>query len=110
MGQLLLLNTRSLVITGGAAGIGRAVACMCAARGDRVIKLDRDESAAEQTSYDAPKLGAAGSIGWVCDVRYEDQVGRPREKVAARFGVPGAMFADDGIDIGGFIHEMPLEI
>jgi NAD(P)-dependent dehydrogenase (short-subunit alcohol dehydrogenase family) len=97
------------VITGGAAGIGRAVACLCAARGDRVTVLDRDEAAVAQTSQDALKLGAAGAIGLVCDVRCEDQVERALELSAERFGAPYAVFANAGVDIGGLIHELPLE-
>ena len=104
------MNTRTVVITGGAAGIGRAVAFQCATRGDSVTILDRDGSAAEQTSHGALKLGAAGAMGLVCDVRYEDQVERALEKSADRFGVPCGVFANAGIDIGGLVHELSLDI
>jgi NAD(P)-dependent dehydrogenase (short-subunit alcohol dehydrogenase family) len=110
MAQNISPDARTVVITGGGTGIGRAVACLCAARGDRVTVLDRDQSAAEQTSCDALKLGAAGAIALVCDVRFEDQVERALEKSAEQFGVPSALLANAGIDIGGLIHELPLEI
>ncbi len=97
------------MITGGAAGIGKAVACLCAARGDRVAILDRDRAAAEQAASEALKLGASGALGLLCDVRFEDQVEHALEKSAEQFGPPHAVLANAAIDIGGWIHELPLE-
>jgi NAD(P)-dependent dehydrogenase (short-subunit alcohol dehydrogenase family) len=103
------MNPRTVVITGGAAGIGRAVACLCAERGDCVTILDRDEPGALEAASEAMKLGAQGALGLGCDVRCEDQVEQALEKSAERFGPPYALFANAGIDIGGFIHELALE-
>ena len=100
---------RTVVITGGGSGIGRAVACLCAARGNRVTVLDRNQSAAEEAAQEALELGAAGALALVCDVRYEDQVERSLQTSLDRFGVPSALLANAGIDIGGLIHELPLE-
>jgi NAD(P)-dependent dehydrogenase (short-subunit alcohol dehydrogenase family) len=97
------------VITGGAAGIGRAVASICAARGDCVAILDRDEPAATEAAREAMKLGAQDALALGCDVRDENQVERAFVKSAERFGAPHALFANAGIDIGGWIHELPLE-
>jgi NAD(P)-dependent dehydrogenase (short-subunit alcohol dehydrogenase family) len=52
-----LLRDRVILITGGANGIGRAVAGACAAHGAGVILLDRDVRALEQ-AYD--EISAAG--------------------------------------------------
>ena len=52
-----LLHDRVILITGGANGIGRAVADACAAHGASVILLDRDVRALEQ-AYD--EISAAG--------------------------------------------------
>lgn len=100
---------RAVVITGGASGIGRAVACLCAARGYCVTVLDCDPSAAETTARDILELGAPGSLGLACDVRHEDQVERAFAQSAERFGAPHGVFANAGIDIGGLVHELPLE-
>jgi NAD(P)-dependent dehydrogenase (short-subunit alcohol dehydrogenase family) len=97
------------VITGGGSGIGRAVVKLCAARGDAVTVLDWDKPAATAASVEALHLGAASSMGLLCDVRCEDHVKQALEQSAARFGAPYGVFANAGIDIGGLIHELPLE-
>jgi NAD(P)-dependent dehydrogenase (short-subunit alcohol dehydrogenase family) len=52
-----LLHDRVILITGGANGIGRAVAGACAAHGAGVILLDRDVRALEQTYDDITAAG-----------------------------------------------------
>lgn len=101
--------SRMVVITGGASGIGRAMALMCAVRGDRVTLLDRNASAVRQTADEAVKAGAAGALGLSCDVRYEEQVAGALDKSFEAFGAPSAVFANAGVDIGGLIHELPLD-
>ncbi len=64
------------VITGGASGIGLAIAERFAASGARVMILDRDEAAAQAA---AAKVGAAASA-YACDVTSTTSV---REAVAA---------------------------
>jgi hypothetical protein len=49
---------RTIVVTGGGAGIGRAVALQCAARGDRVAVLDIDGPAAQSAAAAALAAGA----------------------------------------------------
>jgi len=58
------MNPRTVVVTGGAKGIGRAVVERFAAGGDRVIALGRDRAA----------LSALPVEGHVCDVTDEDAV------------------------------------
>lgn len=101
--------TRTILITGGAAGIGRAAARLCAKRGDSITILDRDHAGAVEASREALELGAAGAVGLACDIRCEDQVERAIRESAAQFGAPYGVFANAGIDIGGWIHELPLE-
>ncbi len=43
-----LTEKRTIVITGGASGIGKAVALICAARGDAIAILDSNTSAAKK--------------------------------------------------------------
>ena len=99
----------NVIITGGAAGIGRAVASLCAARGDAVTILDRREAAAEQAAHEALKLGASGALALACDVSSEDQVEQSIAKSIDKFGPPDGVLANAGIDIGGWIHELPLD-
>lgn len=100
---------RTIVITGGGSGIGRAVALLCAERGDNVAILDNDEKSASKTATQALACGSKGAINVVCDVSNESQVERAFAEVQAAFGPPDGVFANAGIDIGGLIHELPIE-
>ncbi len=98
--------SRLIVITGGGGGIGRATALACAKRGDAIAILDKDGEAAEQAAEAARAAGATSALGLACDVTDEAQVAEAYAKV----GPPWGIFANAGIDIGGLIHEMPLEL
>jgi NAD(P)-dependent dehydrogenase (short-subunit alcohol dehydrogenase family) len=63
--------SRTVVVTGGAKGIGRAIVERFAALGDEVVALGRDE-AALATLASTPSLGDVSSA--VCDVTDEDAV------------------------------------
>ena len=102
-------ESRLIVITGGGGGIGRATALLCARRGDRVAILDKNGESAEQAADAAREQGAGGAVGLACDVADEAQVADAFALVHQRFGAPYGIFANAGIDIGGLIHEMPLE-
>jgi len=60
----------TVVVTGGAGGIGRAIAERFGSAGARIALLDKNEEAVEQT---AAELRAAGieALGWACDVSSE---------------------------------------
>ena len=64
-----VLHGRRSLVTGGASGIGRAIAEAFLAEGARVALLDRDETLAEQAARD---VGAACSV--TADVADEGQV------------------------------------
>jgi NAD(P)-dependent dehydrogenase (short-subunit alcohol dehydrogenase family) len=102
-------TNRLIVITGGGGGIGRAAAVLCARRGDRVAILDKNGESAKEAAEMARAEGAGGAIGLACDVSDEAQVTRSFALLEEQFGVPYGIFANAGIDIGGLIHEMPLE-
>jgi NAD(P)-dependent dehydrogenase (short-subunit alcohol dehydrogenase family) len=100
---------RTIVITGAGGGIGRATALLCARRGDRIAVLDKDDVAATKTAADAMAAGSPLSIGLSCDVTSEEQVEAAFAKAQSQLGTPYGIFANAGIDIGGFIHELSLE-
>jgi NAD(P)-dependent dehydrogenase (short-subunit alcohol dehydrogenase family) len=100
---------RTIVITGGGAGIGRATALICAARGDSIAVLDKNADAAKSTAVEAVASGAKHALGLPCDVTVEEQVEESFENITAQLGVPYGLFANAGIDQGGLIHELPLE-
>jgi NAD(P)-dependent dehydrogenase (short-subunit alcohol dehydrogenase family) len=100
---------RTIIITGGGSGIGKAVALLCAKRGDNVAVLDRDEDAAKTVADEAVRNGAKGVLGIRCNVASEKEIEDAFGKTCERFGAPYGLFANAGIDVGGFVHELPLE-
>ena len=101
------VESRTIVITGGGGGIGRAVALICAARGDSVAVLDSDANTAKQTAEEALRNGARNTLGLYCDVTVEEQIEESFANISARLGAPYGLFANAGIGIRGFIHELP---
>jgi NAD(P)-dependent dehydrogenase (short-subunit alcohol dehydrogenase family) len=67
VGKEFRLDGKSAVVTGGAKGIGRAIARTIAAHGARVAILDIDQSGAEDA---AREIGgeSAGAVAYRCDV------------------------------------------
>jgi len=100
---------RTIVVTGGGAGIGRAVALQCARRGDRVAILDIDGAAARDAADEALAGGAPAALGIACDVRREPDVAEAVARTVRDLGPLYGAFANAGLDAGGFLHELPLE-
>ena len=102
---------RTMVVTGGGSGIGRAVARLCAARGDSVAVLDIDGPSAREAAAEALAAGAAGAIGIACDVSQEDNVASAFAQTLKSLGAGSlyGVFANAGMDTGGFVHELPFE-
>lgn len=102
-------NLRTIVVTGGGSGIGRAVALLCAGRGNNIAVLDKRGDSADSAARDAKEAGAPGAIGIECDVSLENQVSEAFDAVRQQLGAPYGVFANAGIDTGGLIHELPLD-
>jgi NAD(P)-dependent dehydrogenase (short-subunit alcohol dehydrogenase family) len=103
------MDARTIVVTGGGSGIGRAVALLCAKRGDNVAVLDRDEDAARSAADEAMQNGATGALAVRCNVSSEKEIEDAFEKTCEKFGAPYGLFANAGIDVGGLLHELPLQ-
>lgn len=101
----LASSARTIVVTGGGSGIGRAVSLLCAKRGDNIAILDKDKDAAVTT---AAQSGVNCSLALQCDVTAEEQIEEAFEAIDRRFGAPYGLFANAGVDRGGFLHELPL--
>jgi 3-oxoacyl-[acyl-carrier protein] reductase len=93
-----VLRGRRALVTGGASGIGRAIAGAFVAEGARVVLLDRDGTLAEQAARD---VGAAGSVA--ADVADEAQVRQAVTEAEQELG---------GIDVlvngAGILTQAPL--
>ena len=87
------LKGRGAVVTGGAAGIGLAIAQRFAASGARVALWDLNESAAKSA---AASLGE-GHLGLAVDVADEHSVQRATDATAAAFGAIDVLVCSAGI-------------
>lgn len=99
-------KTRTVVVTGGADGIGRAVVLLCAARADNVAVLDKEVEGAKAAAEEAKKRGAKSALGLLCDVSSEEQVEEAFGIVGNKMGAPYGLFTAAGIDLGGLVHEL----
>ncbi len=99
------LARRIALVTGGASGIGRAVALRLAREGAHVVIGDLDEAGARRTAEEiASTRGAGSAIGVSMDVTREGSVRRAVEEVVLAYG---------GLDIvvsnAGVAHAAPLD-
>lgn len=88
---------KTAVITGGARGIGRAVADVFVEAGARVILLDRDQAATAQALQDlnAERPGSAGAFD--LDVSSKADVEAVADRIAEAYGTPDILINNAGI-------------
>ena len=79
------LRGRVAVVTGGAAGIGRATCQAFAAAGARVVVLDRDAAACHEATEEL-RRGGADALAVVADVAKRDDVEAASQETAVAFG------------------------
>lgn len=103
---MTLLVGRTAVITGGAQGLGRAVAERFVAEGARVVIGDVDLSAAETT---AAELGEGTAVAVRCDVTDEDQVAALVAAATDAFGSLDVMVNNAGVLRDATMRKMPLD-
>jgi NAD(P)-dependent dehydrogenase (short-subunit alcohol dehydrogenase family) len=102
------LQGKVAVITGGASGIGRAVAQRAAAEGMKIVLGDIEEGPLEKVVDD---LGAAGAeaIGVRTDVADRASVEALRDRALDRFGAVHLVHNNAGVGLGGPIWEVTEE-
>lgn len=96
------LDGKVAVVTGGASGIGRAVATRFAEAGMRVVLADIQEDALDRT---ASELAAAGHqvIGVRTDVSVGESVEALAATVMAEFGAVHVLHNNAGVGVGGYL-------
>lgn len=94
------LSGRVAVVTGGASGIGQAIAALFAQKGARVAVVDLD---AEAGANQAAALGQS-SKSFACDVSDATAVANMADSVAAAFGK-----IDILVNSAGVVHLAPAE-
>jgi short-subunit dehydrogenase len=102
------LSRKRVLITGGASGIGKALAERFAAAGAHLVLLDRDAAALER-AVEGFRASGATVQGHVADVTDRDSVLRARDAVHAEGGPIDVLVNNAGIVFGGPFLDVPLE-
>ncbi|WP_319524897.1 SDR family oxidoreductase [uncultured Desulfosarcina sp.] len=102
------LNGKIVVITGGAAGIGREMALAFAQEKSRLALLDIDPDQLEATVSELTRQGAAAN-GYRCDVSDPESVSQVAAKVLEDFGHVDVLVNNAGIVIGKPAAEVSYE-
>ncbi|GAA4667107.1 3-oxoacyl-ACP reductase FabG [Streptomyces chumphonensis] len=84
-------EARTVLVTGGAGGIGRAVAAAFAAAGDTVVIADRDAQRVRET---AEALGVAGQV---LDITDEPSIAQGLDAVEKELGPIGVLVNNAGL-------------
>jgi len=92
----LRLDGKRAVVTGGASGIGRAIAIRFAEEGAAVVVADRNREPAEETARTIAKMGRV-AVGYQVDVADEKQVDAMVEGAVKELGGIDIAVASAGI-------------
>jgi NAD(P)-dependent dehydrogenase (short-subunit alcohol dehydrogenase family) len=100
------LHGRVAIVTGGAGGIGVAIAGAFAAEGARVCIADLDEAKARAAAQDV----GHDAVGLRCDVTREADVQSLVAQVVERCGGIDILVNNAGIMRKGYVKDMPLAL
>jgi rhamnulose-1-phosphate aldolase/alcohol dehydrogenase len=104
------LEGRIALVTGGAGGIGQAVARRLLAEGAHVVLTDRDQDALDEARAGlAMAYGADKVRGFVCDVRDESSVAASMAYAAAEYGGLDILVSNAGIASASPIESTTLQ-
>jgi NAD(P)-dependent dehydrogenase (short-subunit alcohol dehydrogenase family) len=91
------LAGKTIVITGGARGLGAAMARRLAAAGSRLALVDLDESALQATAEECRTAGASQAQGYVANVAKETEVEALFDSIVEDFGEIHGLVNNAGI-------------
>ena len=106
MGRQPVQQNRVVVVTGGSAGVGRAVAHELARRGDRIGLIARDGAALERLAGQLRAEGAAAVLPLPCDVAEADAVFAAAARVEAELGPIDAWINNAMVTVFGPVHDI----
>jgi len=104
--QMGKLSGRVAVVTGGASGIGRAIAELFAREGAKVAIIDRNAAQAKEVAAGIGKAGGM-ALAVAADVGNEAPVKKAFAKVAQAFGPVDILVNNAGIDTISLLADMP---
>jgi NAD(P)-dependent dehydrogenase (short-subunit alcohol dehydrogenase family) len=107
-GHWLGLEGRVCVVTGGASGIGAAIAHGLARAGACVAVLDRDAAGAENVAREISAFGAT-ALALPCDIASEPSVLAAADRVRAALGPCQALINNAGLLRPGGLAEVSLD-
>ena len=102
------LDGKVAVITGGASGIGKAVATRAAAEGMKVVIADIEERALKEAEAELTGQGAE-AIAVLTDVSDAASVQELRDAAVRRFGTVHLVHNNAGVGLGGPLWEVSEE-
>jgi rhamnulose-1-phosphate aldolase/alcohol dehydrogenase len=103
------LARRIALVTGGASGIGRAVARRLAAEGAHVVVTDLDEAGARRTADEITAAAGAGrALGLGMDVTREDSVRAAFEETVLAYGGLDILVSNAGVAHAGAVIDTTL--
>ncbi|MBI9085048.1 MAG: SDR family oxidoreductase [Desulfobacterales bacterium] len=106
--RLRVYNGAVAVVTGGASGIGRALAGELARRGAEVVLADLQDEAVGAAAAEIRSMGAKATAT-VLDVADSEAVQNLVRETMARTGRLDFLFSNAGIGIGGEVRDYTLE-
>lgn len=101
-------DDRVVAITGGASGIGRALALECASLGADLSLVDVDGDGLAETTSRAERRGAEVESTQL-DVSERDEVDAWAEETRSRFGRVDAIFNNAGVSLSATVEEVDYE-
>ena len=101
------LEGRTAVVTGGASGIGRALAEVCAREGMNLVLADLDATALEEAAS-VLRAGGASVVTAPTDVSQADSVRALAARAIDAFGGAHLICNNAGVFVGGTCWEAPL--
>jgi 3-oxoacyl-[acyl-carrier protein] reductase len=103
-------SRRTVVVTGGGTGIGRAIATDFAAQGERVIILGRREDVLARSTDEILALGLAGQVLWhSCDVGEPASVAAFRDWLVGTVGSTVDVLVNNAGGTGGVGDDASLD-
>ncbi|WP_130858700.1 SDR family NAD(P)-dependent oxidoreductase [Gracilibacillus phocaeensis] len=103
------LTNKVSIITGGATGLGKAMAEALAQAGSKIVIADIDVSKAEETAKQFSEAEGVESLAIQTDVTNEEQVQQMVDQVVERFGQIDVLINNAGIVMNEEAEETSLE-